>query len=42
MRIESVRIENYKVFKQATIKNLPEMVVLLGANGSGKTTCLVS
>ncbi|MDR0604332.1 MAG: AAA family ATPase [Bacteroidales bacterium] len=38
MRIESVSIENYKVFKRTTIKNLHSMVVLLGANGSGKST----
>ncbi|MDR3246754.1 MAG: AAA family ATPase [Prevotellaceae bacterium] len=38
MRIESISIENYKVFKQTIVKNLPKMVVLLGANGSGKST----
>lgn len=38
MRIESIKIENYKVFKDAHIKNLPRMVVLVGANGSGKTS----
>jgi predicted ATPase len=38
MRIESISIENYKVFKKVTVKNLPQMVVFLGANGSGKST----
>jgi predicted ATPase len=38
MRIESISIENYKVFKKATVKNLPKMLVLLGTNGSGKST----
>jgi len=38
MKIESISIENYKVFKKATVKNLPKMLVLLGANGSGKST----
>ena len=38
MKIESISIENYKVFKKATIKKLPNMLVLLGANGSGKST----
>ncbi|MDR1897347.1 MAG: AAA family ATPase [Prevotellaceae bacterium] len=38
MRIESISIENYKVFKKATVKNLPRMLVLLGSNGSGKST----
>lgn len=38
MRIESIIIENFKVFKKTSIKNLPKMVVLLGTNGSGKST----
>lgn len=38
MKIESISIENFKVFKKTTIKNLPQMVVFLGTNGSGKTT----
>jgi predicted ATPase len=38
MRIESIVIENYKVFKKATVKGLPKMAVLLGTNGSGKST----
>ena len=38
MKIESISIKNFKVFKETTIKNLPQMVVLLGANGSGKST----
>ena len=38
MKIESLRIKNYKVFKDVTMKNLPNMAVFLGANGSGKST----
>ncbi len=38
MKIESVRIENYKAFKDAELKLLPKMAVLLGANGAGKST----
>jgi predicted ATPase len=38
MRIESIRIQNYKVFKDVIVKNLPKMSVFLGPNGSGKTT----
>jgi predicted ATPase len=38
MRIESITIDNFKVFKKTTIKNLPKMAVLLGTNGSGKST----
>lgn len=38
MRIESLSIENFKVFKSTTIKKLPKMAVLVGTNGSGKST----
>lgn len=38
MKIEQIKIKNYKVFKDVTIKDLPNMCVFLGANGSGKTT----
>ncbi len=38
MRIESITIENFKVFKKTTVGNLPKMAVLLGTNGSGKST----
>lgn len=38
MRIESIHIQNYKVFKDVTVKKLPKMGVFLGPNGSGKTT----
>jgi len=38
MKIEKIRIKNYKVFKDTEIKNLPNMCVFLGANGVGKTT----
>lgn len=38
MRIEQIKVENFKAFKNTTIKNLPSMAVFLGANGSGKST----
>ena len=38
MKIESIKIENFKTFKKVEVKNLPRMVVLLGPNGSGKST----
>lgn len=38
MKIESLKLRNFKVFKDTVIKDLPEMSVFLGANGSGKTT----
>ncbi|WP_250629887.1 AAA family ATPase [Rhodoflexus caldus] len=38
MRIESIRIKNYKVFKDVELNDLPELAVFVGANGVGKTT----
>lgn len=41
MLIESVHLENYRSFADATLggsKGLPRLAVLVGANGSGKTT----
>jgi predicted ATPase len=38
MRIESMAIRNYRLFKDTTLSDLPGMCVLVGANGSGKST----
>jgi len=38
MKIQSITIQNFKVFKHTTVKDLPKMAVLLGTNGSGKST----
>ena len=38
MKIEKIRIKNFKVFKDAEILDLPNLCVFLGANGSGKST----
>lgn len=38
MRIESIRIKNYKVFKDIELNNLPELAIFVGANGTGKST----
>lgn len=38
MKIESLRISNYKAFKQVMLKQLPNMAVFIGANGTGKST----
>ncbi|MBQ7585425.1 MAG: AAA family ATPase [Desulfovibrionaceae bacterium] len=37
MKIESIEIKNFKVFQNAKISNLPNMAVLIGKNGTGKT-----
>jgi len=38
MKIEQLKIKNYKVFKETEIHDLPNMCVFLGANGTGKST----
>lgn len=38
MKIESIKVKNFKVFGDAKLEELPNMCVFLGANGSGKTT----
>jgi len=38
MKIETIEIKNYRLFKNVELKNLPTMTVVVGANGSGKST----
>jgi predicted ATPase len=38
MKIENVRIKNYKAFQSVELNNLPELAIFVGANGVGKTT----
>lgn len=38
MRIESLKLSNYKAFKLVEIKNLSPYAVFVGANGAGKST----
>ncbi len=38
MLIERIHIENFKSFKNTTIENIPPLCVIIGANGSGKTS----
>lgn len=37
-RIESIGIKNYRVFRDVVFRDLPRMAVLIGANGTGKST----
>ncbi|MEX1009661.1 MAG: AAA family ATPase [Acidimicrobiia bacterium] len=37
-RIESIRIQNYRVLRDLEMRNLTPLAVLLGPNGSGKST----
>ena len=38
MKLESISLKNFKAFKGAELKNVPRMCVLVGANGTGKST----
>ena len=38
MRIEQIEIKNYRSFRHAVFEDLPAMVVVVGANGTGKST----
>lgn len=36
--IESIRLKNFKAFRDVTIRDIPRMCVVVGANGTGKST----
>lgn len=38
MQIESIEMKNFRVFHAVRINNLPRLCVLVGANGTGKST----
>lgn len=38
MRIEALKIVNYRALKLVELRDLPGMSVFVGANGSGKST----
>ncbi len=38
MKLESLRLKNFKAFRDAELKSIPRMCVLVGANGAGKST----
>ncbi|MBI9030571.1 AAA family ATPase [bacterium] len=38
MKIEAIKVKNFKAFKDITIENIPSFCVFVGANGSGKST----
>ncbi len=38
MKIESIRLKNFKVFRDVHIQDIPSFMVVVGANGSGKST----
>jgi len=38
MKIESIRLKNFKSFRDAELADLPNFCVIVGANGTGKST----
>lgn len=38
MQIESIRLKNFRAFRDITMKDVPRFCVLVGANGTGKST----
>lgn len=38
MQIESIEIKNYRLFRDAKLVDVPRLCVLVGANGTGKST----
>lgn len=38
MKIESLKIRNFKVFRDVEIRDIPNLAIFLGKNGTGKTT----
>lgn len=38
MKIVSIKIKNYRVFESLEIKDIPALCVIIGANGTGKST----
>ena len=38
MKIESIKLKNFRAFKDAEMRNVPGMCVTVGSNGSGKST----
>jgi predicted ATPase len=38
MKIEAIRLKNFRAFKNAEIRDVPRMCVFVGANGTGKST----
>ena len=38
MKIEKIRLKNFKVFQDVTIEDIPALCVIVGASGAGKTT----
>jgi predicted ATPase len=38
MQVEAIRLKNFRAFKDVTLRDMPHFCVLIGANGTGKST----
>jgi predicted ATPase len=38
LKIESIRLKNFKAFKNVEMRSIPKLCVLVGANGTGKSS----
>lgn len=38
MQLKSIRLKNFRAFRDAELKNIPKFCILVGANGVGKST----
>ncbi|MDD5674630.1 MAG: AAA family ATPase [Chitinivibrionales bacterium] len=38
MHIESIRLKNFRAFKNVEMRDIPKMSIIVGANGTGKST----
>lgn len=38
MKLKSIRLKNFKAFREAEMRDIPQMCAIVGANGSGKST----
>ena len=38
MHVESIKLKNFKSFKDVTMLDIPHYCVIVGANGTGKST----
>jgi predicted ATPase len=38
MRVESIRLKNFRAFRDVHLRDVPGFCVLIGANGTGKST----
>lgn len=38
MKIESIKLRNFRAFREVDLVDIPQLCVVVGANGTGKST----